>query len=211
MVASDSQRTRGIGWSAASESHWQSQLRAVRAVACVTRHCHHCFAANRDQRKRRRKRTSSPCADALAGRNDGHFPGRTLRRIFWSGYRHLDDRRSDLHFAGRDSTCRCAQEFLERLDARSGGACSRAWSERELEVWRADGYWRFGWWLHRGDSVASRKPHCYSLDRHRDWTCGVRALLLEVVRPAYHAHRRRVGAISTRSLYSKISMGLGTS
>src|SRR5206468_10061366 len=77
---------------------------------------------------------------------------------------------------------------------------------------------RSSWRLHRGNSAASRKPHRCSVDRHWDRACGVRAVLLEVARPAYHAHRRRVGgdsenrgAIPTRSLYFKISVRLGTS
>ena len=57
----------------------------------------------------------------------------------------------------------------------------------------ADGHRRFGWRLHRGNRVASRKSHRCSLDRYRATSCRVSALFLEVVRPEADARRRRVG------------------
>src|SRR6266480_3129466 len=196
MAPADSQRAWWIDWSAASESHRQSQLRGVRAVAGVTGHYYHCVAANPGARKRKRKRATGPPADVMAGRDGGHFPGSGLWRIFWSGNRYSDDRRFDLYFAGRDSPCRCTKEFFEWLDAWSRGVCARARWYCGLEVRGADGRRWFGWRLHRGNSVASRKPDCCSLDRYRDRSCGVSALFLEVVRQNCHARRRRVGGNS---------------
>src|SRR5947199_2300762 len=126
LAPRDPQFSRWIDWSAASESYGQSQLHRVRAVAGVTGHYYHCVAPGPGPTKRRRYLAARSRADVMAVRNGGHLHGGALWRIFWSGHRYPDDRRSDLHFAGRDSPCGCAEEFPELLDARSRCVCARA-------------------------------------------------------------------------------------
>src|SRR6266513_462220 len=126
MAPRDPQFSWWIDWSSASESHRQPQPRGVRAVADLTGHHYRCVAANPGPTKRGRKRATGPRADVMAGRNGWHFPGRTLWRIFWSRHRYPDDRGPDLHFARRHSASCYAEEFFERLDARSRCVCARA-------------------------------------------------------------------------------------
>jgi len=68
MASSDPQRAWWIDWSAASQSHRQSQFRGVRAVVGVSRHGHHCVAADPGSRKRVGERSTGHRADIMAHR-----------------------------------------------------------------------------------------------------------------------------------------------
>ncbi len=68
--------------------------------------------------------------------------------------------------------------------------------EREcgLGLRRANGHRRFGWRLHRGNSVTSRKPHGCSVDRHRDRSCRVAGYYFwKLYRPAVMRTGREQG------------------
>ena len=152
----------------------------------------HCAASDPGPRKRVGKRTTEHRADIMAHCNGGHFRGGTLWRLFRRRYRHLDDRRFDLHFARRYSARCRIEKFFERLDAGSGGACAVLGGNVN---WNTARRWPSAVWLAAtsGNSVASRKSHGCSLNRYRAWSCRVSVLLLEVVRPRADARRRRVG------------------
>jgi hypothetical protein len=66
MAASGPQCARWIDGSSASESHWQPQLHAVRAVADLSGHHYRCVAASPGPTKRKRKRATGPRADVFA-------------------------------------------------------------------------------------------------------------------------------------------------
>src|SRR2546423_6674713 len=64
----------------------------------------------------------------------------------------------------------------------------------QFSRWIADGCRWFGWWLHRGDCVASRKPSRCSVNRHRYRSYSGRVLFLGVVWTGWNGWRRRGAA-----------------
>ena len=196
MAPADPQRAWWIDWSAASESHRQSQLPGVRAVAGVTGHYYHCVAANPGARKKKRKRATGPPAGVMAGRDGGHFLVAVYGGYFGEGIGIL--------MIG-------ALSFISPGEIRHVVALRNllnGWMRGiAVLVLVLDGSvdWKYGAPMAvgglvggyiGGNCVASRKPDRCSLDRYRDRSCRVSTLFLEVVRPDCDARRRRVGGNS---------------
>ncbi len=192
MAASDPQCARWIDWSSASDSHRQPQLRGVRAVADLIGTIIVALRPNlvRGREGGRLQPDLAPMLWPVA-------MGGIFLVVVYGGY----------FGAGIGILMIGALTFISPGEIRHVVALKNflnGWMRGVAVVvlvlegnvnWKygADGHWRFGWRLHRRNSVASRKPDRCSLDRNRNRSCCVRALLLEVIRADYIARRWRVG------------------